>query len=104
MLQLLFLEPSVRDRIQNWSKLSTYSVAVYERYPDDPTLNQILINLKQQSKLFQNLWDQHNIQQKKVSFISINDVQNQTNNFRIHSASHVDGNEDLHWCMYVPVS
>lgn len=107
-LQLLFLEPSFRDRIQNWSEFSTYSVAVwrgnYERYPEDPILNQLLINLKQQSKLFQNLWDQHNIQKKKVSFISINDEQNQTNNFRIHSASHVDGNEDLHWCMYVPVS
>jgi transcriptional regulator with XRE-family HTH domain len=108
LLQLLFLESSVRDRIQNWSEFSTYSVAVwrsnYDRYPEDPILNQLLINLKRQSKMFQKLWDQHNIQQKKVSFISINDEQNQTNNFRIHSASHVDGNEDLHWCMYVPVS
>ncbi|MFE8697113.1 helix-turn-helix domain-containing protein [Cytobacillus sp. FJAT-53684] len=107
-LQLLFLQPSFRERIQNWSEFSTYSVAVwrgnYERYPEDPILNQLLLNLKQQSKLFQNLWDQHDIKQKKISFISINDEQDRTHHFRIHSASQVDGNEDLHWCMYVPVS
>ncbi|WP_169336440.1 hypothetical protein [Gracilibacillus lacisalsi] len=28
LLQLLFLESGVRDRIQNWSEFSTYSVAV----------------------------------------------------------------------------
>ncbi|MGN0022140.1 MAG: helix-turn-helix transcriptional regulator [Sphingobacterium hotanense] len=109
LLQLLFLEPSMQERIQNWSEISTHSVAVwrgyYERYPEDPIMNQLLINLKQQSKLFQNLWDQHNIQQKKkASFISINVKQGQVKKYRIHSTSNVDGNEDLHWCMYVPVS
>ncbi|WP_188454938.1 helix-turn-helix transcriptional regulator [Virgibacillus oceani] len=106
LLKLLFLESSFRDRIQNWSEFSSYSAAVcrsiYDRYPEDAILNQLLDNLKRQSKMFQNLWDQHHIQQKKVSFISINDKQGQTHNFRIHSASHVDGNEGLHWCMYVP--
>lgn len=63
-----------------------------------------LVNLKQKSRLFKNLWDQHDIQQKRVSFISITNDQNQINKFRIHSASHVDGIEDLHLCMYVPVS
>ncbi len=108
LLQLLFLEESIRDRIQNWDEFSTYSVAVfrgiYDRFPEDPILNQLVVNLKQQSKLFQNLWEQHHIEQKKVSFISINNEQGQTNHFRIHSATHVDGNEDLFWCMYVPVS
>lgn len=106
LLQLLFLERSIRDRIQNWNEFSSYAVAVcrgiYEQYPEDPILNQLLVNLKLQSKMFRNLWDQHQIQQKKVSFISIKDKQGEINNFRIHSAAHVDGNEDLHWCMYVP--
>lgn len=108
LLQLLFLEGSIRDRIQNWDEFSTYSVAVfrgiYDRFPEDPILNQLLVDLKQQSKLFRELWEQHHIEQKKISFISINDEQGQTKHFRIHSATHVDGNEDLYWCMYVPVS
>lgn len=54
--------------------------------------------------LFQSLCNQQHTTEG-LSFISINDQQNQINKFRIHSASHVDGNEeDLYWCMYVPVS
>ncbi|WP_347835083.1 hypothetical protein [Gracilibacillus sp. JCM 18860] len=109
LLQLLFLEEvfgivfKIGTSFQP-IRLQSFG-GIYDRFPEDPPiLNQLVVNLKQQSKLFQNLWEQHHIEQKKVSFISINNEQGQTNHFRIHSATHVDGNEDLFWCMYVPVS
>ncbi|WP_093336173.1 helix-turn-helix domain-containing protein [Salibacterium halotolerans] len=41
LLQLLFLERSIRNRIQNWDEFSTYSVAIfrgtYDRFPEDPS-------------------------------------------------------------------
>ncbi|KAB8126023.1 helix-turn-helix domain-containing protein [Gracilibacillus oryzae] len=106
LLQLLFLEKSCRDRIQNADEFLAYSVAVwrniYDRFPEDRILNQLLVTLQNQSELFRNLWDQHHIEQKKVSFISIKE-RDQMKQYRIHSATRVDGNEDLNWCMYIPV-
>lgn len=108
IMELLFLEKSLQNRIQNYEEFSAYSVAVwrniYDRFPEDKILNQLLAKLSKQSDTFQTLWEQHHIQQKKVSFITIKDEEDQINQYRIHSSSRVDGDEDLNWCMYIPVS
>ncbi|WP_342538679.1 hypothetical protein MKY15_00110 [Sporosarcina sp. FSL K6-1540] len=53
MIQLLFLEKNFRDRIQNLEEFSAYSVAVwrsiYDRFPEDEILNDLLAKLKEQS-------------------------------------------------------
>lgn len=107
LLQLLFLENGFRDRIQNVEEFSAYSVAVwrniYDRFPEDKILNQLLVKLQEQSTVFKDLWEQHHIEQKRVSFIFIKE-QDQIKQYRIHSATRVDGDEDLNWCMYIPVS
>lgn len=106
LLQLLFLEESFRNRIQNVEEFSAYSVAVwrniYDRFPEDKILNQLLVTLEESSEEFKNLWEQHHIQQKKVSFISLKEG-DQIKQYRIHSSSRVDGDEDSNWCMYIPV-
>ncbi|WP_445683561.1 MmyB family transcriptional regulator [Sporosarcina sp. FSL K6-5500] len=49
-----------RDRIQNLEELSAYSVAVwrsiYDRFPEDEILNDLLAKLKEQSQVFKSLW------------------------------------------------
>ncbi|RKD69656.1 helix-turn-helix protein [Sinobaca qinghaiensis] len=108
LLQLLFLEKNFRERIYNIEEFSAYSVAVwrtiYERFPEGEILNHLLTKLKEQSQVFKNLWEIHHIEQKKVSFISIRDDQNQITQYRIHSSMRVDGDEDLNWCTYIPIS
>jgi len=108
LIQLLFLEKNFRDRIQNLEEFSAYSVAVwrsiYDRFPEDEILNDLLAKLKEQSQVFKSLWEKHHIEQKKVSFISIGDDQGQIKQYRIHSSLRVDEDEDLNWCMYIPLS
>lgn len=108
LLPLLFLEKEFRGRIHNIEEFSTYSVAVwrgiYERFPEDKTLNLILDKLLKESAEFNEIWEKHHIEQKKVSFISIKNSSDQIANYRIHSSLRVDGDEDLNWCMYIPLS
>lgn len=108
LIELLFLEKNFRNRIQNLEEFSAYSVAVwrsiYDRFPEDEILNHLLAKLKEQSQVFKSLWEKHHIEQKKVSFISIGDDQDQIKQYRIHSSLRVDGDEDLNWCMYIPLS
>ncbi len=108
LLQLLFLEQDFRNRIDNVADFSAYSVAVwrtvYERFPEDKMLNHLLIKLQEESLEFKNLWEKHDVEQKKVRIIAIRDDSGQIRQYRIHSSLRVDGDEDLNWCMYIPLS
>ncbi|WP_127529324.1 MmyB family transcriptional regulator [Paenibacillus kobensis] len=68
MLWQWFANQTFRTRIANWEERSPYAVALFkgicDRYAGDPTISQLIDDLKQVSAYFAEHWTHHEVRQK----------------------------------------
>ncbi len=66
-LYLLFMEPRYQQRLANWESVAQLLLASfrrdYARTKNDPNIQQLITNLNENSALFHELWNKHEIYQ-----------------------------------------
>lgn len=69
LLRYVFLDLSARDFIQDWENRGRRLLAEFRaetaRYPDDPTLQQLVDGLRQTSPLFARLWEDQSVLERE---------------------------------------
>lgn len=69
LLRYVFLDPSARDFIQDWENRGRRLLAEFRaetaRHPDDPTLRQLVDELRQASPLFARLWEDQSVLERE---------------------------------------
>ncbi|MDO3409871.1 helix-turn-helix transcriptional regulator [Saccharibacillus sp. CPCC 101409] len=107
MMRLIFTDPVYRERLVNAAEFAAYSVGIargeYERNADKPGYREILDRLLSESEVFAELWEKHEIRQKRVEVARYRLPGTGLLEFQTHSAGEIDGRPDLHWCLFVPV-
>lgn len=69
LLRYVFLDPSARQFIQDWENRGRRLLAEFRaetaRYPDDPTLQQLVDGLRQASPMFARLWNDQGVLERE---------------------------------------
>ncbi|WP_244935582.1 helix-turn-helix transcriptional regulator [Paenibacillus glycanilyticus] len=108
LIQLIFLNPDYRRRLENWESLARYSTAFmranFDRYKDNPVFMERFKQLLRDSEDFARFWDLFEIQQKRVTRAAYFLPDGQRMDFEIHSATGIDNDPNLHWCIFMPVA
>ncbi|QWU13831.1 Transcriptional regulator, contains XRE-family HTH domain [Paenibacillus sophorae] len=107
IMNIMFSDLKYRERMVNWDAFASYSVAVFrgicDRHPDQSEYRDRVDRLCRESAEFKSLWEKHEIRQKKVNRAVFHFAETGNLEFQIHYAAMIDGNPDLHWCIYTPV-
>lgn len=68
-MRYVFLDASARDFIQDWENRGRRLLAEFRaetaRYPDDPTLQQLVDGLRQASPMFARLWEDQSVLERE---------------------------------------
>ncbi len=107
MTRLVFTDSSLRQNITNWDEFARYGLAIfrshYDQHPDDPVLEAFVKRLLADSESFAKLWKLHDVQDKKAIRFELNHPGAGPLTFTLNSFSHINGNSDIHLCVYTPV-
>ncbi|WP_167569070.1 MmyB family transcriptional regulator [Brevibacillus migulae] len=60
--------------------------------------------LSEESTEFAALWDRHDVKEKKAQPFLLNHPDLGTLSFEINTLGHINGNEDIHCCVYTPMA
>lgn len=108
MARLLFTEPSLRKQLLNWKEFAEYTVGVFrtsfDQKVNDPWFDQFVQRMCQTSEEFLTLWRLHNVQQKKAILYTLDHRGAGRLCFQLNSFSTINGNADLHCCIFTPVT
>jgi transcriptional regulator with XRE-family HTH domain len=109
MTWLIFMNEQVRKQIVNWEEFALYTVGVFRGYydqnEDDPWFQAFAAELLEKSPEFAAWWEDHLIKQKSEIHLEIlspdggNVIQ-----YRIVSFFQINGEENVHCCVYTPVA
>ncbi|ANS76501.1 hypothetical protein AWM70_19560 [Paenibacillus yonginensis] len=107
-IRLLFEDSEMRRQILNIEEFSRYSVGVfrtyYDQHRDDPWFEETVKHLTQNSSEFERIWNQYEIQLKKVKRISLqSSAVQQTVHYDIQSLVNLTDRPDINICIYTPV-
>jgi transcriptional regulator with XRE-family HTH domain len=108
MTRYVFTSPYLRKYLENWDEFARYGIAVFRLYvdqnTDDPWFEQFVQQMCRESKEFAALWQLHDVQQKKVQLLTLNHPQAGRLSFQLNSFSHINGNANLHCCVFTPLA
>lgn len=108
MTHYVFTSPYLRKHLENWDEFARYGIAVFRLYvdqnTDDPWFDEFVQQMCKESKEFAALWQLHDIQQKKVQLLTLNHPQIGRLSFQLNTFSHINGNANLHCCVFTPVA
>ncbi|WP_341279255.1 helix-turn-helix transcriptional regulator [Paenibacillus sp. FSL H8-0537] len=107
MLRLMFLDEGFRRRLVNWEEFARFSVAVFRTYYDkhqgDPWFKQLIAELLEESKLFEEMWEEHHIQLKKAKRVTIQTPGAKSPiTYDILSIASIADQPGLFMCIYAP--
>ncbi|OKP84080.1 transcriptional regulator [Paenibacillus helianthi] len=107
LIRIFFVNPYFRNHILNWGEFASNSVAVfrsyYDRHTGDAWFRDTVERLAEECEEFGTLWRLHDIQQKKASRFILNHRAGELA-FEINTFVRLNGNTDLHFCIYTPVT
>ncbi|MCH5583515.1 helix-turn-helix transcriptional regulator [Shimazuella sp. AN120528] len=109
MTWLIFMNEQVRKQIVNWEEFAQYTVGVFRSYydqnEDDPWFQSFAKELLEKSPEFAAWWEDHPIKQKSEVHLKIRsrDGENIVE-YRIVSFFQINGEENVHCCVYTPVA
>ncbi len=108
MTRYVFTSPYLRKNLENWGEFARYGMAVFRLYVDqnidDPWFEQFVQQMCRESREFAELWQLHDVQQKKVQLLVLNHPQAGRLSFHLNTFSHINGNANLHCCVFIPVA
>ncbi|MBB3110146.1 transcriptional regulator with XRE-family HTH domain [Paenibacillus phyllosphaerae] len=104
----LFMNPYLRERVLNWEAFAEYSAAILRSYygqsKGDGWYASFANKLSAQSDAFAALWDRLDVQEKKAQPFTLNHPELGELCFEIHTFGQINGNEDVHCCVYTPMA
>ncbi|MFE5320805.1 helix-turn-helix transcriptional regulator [Paenibacillus sp. NPDC056579] len=108
MVWSLFMNPYLRNRVLNWEDFAEYSAAILRSYhgqsKGDPWYETFVQRLSKESAEFAARWDRHNVKEKQTQPFLLNHPDFGELSFEINTFGHINGNEDLHCCVYSPIA
>lgn len=108
MTRLIFLNPFLRKNLLNWNEFAQFSVAVFrsnfDQQPGDPWFEAFVRKICKESKEFSDLWQLHDVQRKTARKLTFNHPEEGIVSFQLNSFGHINGNADLHCCVFTPLS
>nr|WP_145157127.1 helix-turn-helix transcriptional regulator [Paenibacillus terrae] len=108
MVWSIFMNPYLRERVLNWEEFAAYSAAILRAYhgqsKGDPWYEAFAQKLSEVSPEFRALWDSHDVREKQVQPFVLNHPDLGPLSFEINTFAHINGNEDLHCCVYSPLA
>ncbi|MFC5647797.1 hypothetical protein ACFPYJ_01440 [Paenibacillus solisilvae] len=103
----VFANPSLRERVADWETYAAYAIAIFRGYFDsyigDPWFTSFVEELKQVSPFFREHWDLHDIRNKAEMIIEFIGPGRTRQRYDISSFFDVNGNKDIHFCVYTPI-
>ncbi|MDP4096364.1 helix-turn-helix transcriptional regulator [Paenibacillus sp. P96] len=107
MMNVIFLDPDYRKKLENWEDFARYSAAIlranFDIYKNNPLYMERFERLRRESEEFVHLWELYEIKQKRVATAQFLLPDRQKMEFMIHYASAIDNDPGLHWCFFVPM-
>ncbi|MGF7047646.1 transcriptional regulator with XRE-family HTH domain [Paenibacillus sp. DS2015] len=108
MIRMLFVDPEQRQRIVNWEEFALHSVALfrgnYDKHPEDPWFETTVQQLCEEDADFADMWNLHQIEQKKVTRIVIHSPSiRRAISYDINFSSNPNDDPNLHFCIFTPV-
>ena len=107
MTRLIFTDPNLRKQVANWKELADYTIGVFRSYFDqkagDPWYEEFVQEMCKDSEEFLTLWRLHDVQQKKAILYTFDHPVVGRLNFQLNSFTHINGNENLHCCVFTPI-
>ncbi|MFC6232894.1 helix-turn-helix transcriptional regulator [Paenibacillus allorhizosphaerae] len=104
----IFMDPFLRKQLVNWEEFAEYSAAVFRAYYDqrteDPWYEEFAGRLCQESQQFAAYWQRHEVQLKKTKPFILDHPQAGLLSFSLNSFAHINGNEEIHCCVYTPIA
>lgn len=108
LLRLMFTDPSLQQRMENWEEFARHSVAVFRTYFDkqqgDPFYKEFVDRLCADSPEFKRIWELHDVELKRVNRVNIRKpAADAYDVYDINSVASIADHPDLHICVYTPV-
>lgn len=105
---LIFMNEDVRKQIINWEEFAQYTVGVFRGYydqnHDDPWFQAFAEELLEQSLEFAAWWKYYPLKQKSEVSLSIRSLDGESIiHYRIVSFFQINGEENVHCCVFTPV-
>jgi transcriptional regulator with XRE-family HTH domain len=108
MTRLIFADPNMRKQLVNWKEFADYTVGIFRAYfdqkPGDPWYEEFVRQMCQESEEFLTLWRLHDVQQKKAILYTFDHPVVGRLFFQLNSFSHINGDANLHCCVFTPVA
>lgn len=108
MTRILFTDSRLRKQLMNWEEVANYTIgrfrSSFDQQIGDPWFEELANQLCRESEEFQALWRLHNVQQKKAILYTLEHPVAGRLNFELNSFSNINGNENLHCCIFTPIA
>ncbi|MBE1445737.1 helix-turn-helix transcriptional regulator [Paenibacillus sp. OAS669] len=107
MVWSIFMNPYLRDRVLNWEQFAAYSAAILRAYhgqsSGDPWYEMFAQKLSEESEEFAVLWERHDVREKQAQPFQLDHPDLGPLSFEINTFAHINGNEDIHCCVFTPM-
>lgn len=107
MVWSIFMNPYLRDRVVNWEEFAAYSAAILRAYhgqsQGDPWYEVFAQRLSEESADFVELWERHDVREKQAQPFLLDHPDLGILSFEINTFAYINGNEDIHCCVYSPM-
>lgn len=108
MTRLIFTDPNLRNKVVNYKEFADFTLGVFRMFsdqkPGDRWFEGFVQQLCLESEEFRALWRLHDVQQKKAILYTFDHPIAGRLYFQINTFSTINGNADLHCCVFTPVT
>ncbi|MFB9328062.1 helix-turn-helix transcriptional regulator [Paenibacillus aurantiacus] len=108
MTRILFADPRLNEQLVNREEIRDYTIGVFrmnhDQKPDDLWFDAFVREMCLKSVEFEQKWRLHDVQQKKAMLFTLDHPGAGLLHFQLNSFSNINGNPDLHCCIFTPVA
>lgn len=107
MLRLVFLHPAFRTKVVNWEQSTKVALSfyrkLYDRAADQPWYIELIGELMEKSKEFEEWWPLHEVADKNGLQVEIEHASMGRLHFEIITFTQINDLENLMCCIYMPL-
>ncbi|TYP79219.1 helix-turn-helix transcriptional regulator [Paenibacillus methanolicus] len=108
MTRLLFADPNMNEQLVNRDEVRDYTIGVFrmnhDQKPDDLWFDAFVREMCLRSEEFEQKWRLHDVRQKQAIMFAFDHAELGRLDFQLNSFSNINGNPDLHCCIFAPVA
>lgn len=108
MTRVLFADPRLNEQLVNREEIRDYTIGVFrmnhDQKLDDLWFEAFVREMCLKSEEFARKWRLHDVKQKKAILFTLEHGALGRLDFQLNSFSNINGNPDLHCCIFTPVA